>query len=582
MVRAVLVVSRDSCAPNELGAYASLLNRTLAADHIEPRPPTVVQRPGLTAAVLNPSGAARVQGASLAIGTLLEPSGDWHVPRAPLPDGSYALLRADDDYVELAADGVASRTLWYALTDRELIASTSQRAIVTLLGSFVPNRAVLPWMLSSGTLGPSGGWDARLTRVQPGERVLLDRARWRLQSSVEATEHVAEPGLSYDAQLERLRSTVVDACRRWSFDARKWVLTLSGGADSRGLLYLLQDRGLATVTWGLPHSDEKQGNDAYVARELARSLGTAHRFIALEPAEVDPETVLQRFLSIGEGRVDRLSGYIDGFRVWKTLFDEGCTGVIRGDHAFGSSRVRSEYAVRSKTSLTTLSDYFPANEIEKFELPEQRVPEALLRARSETIAGWRDRLFRQSRIPSFLAALTDLKTAHVDVANPLLTRSVLACVRTLPDELRTEKRLWREFVHSQLPELPLARRVAIPSAADFLSQRRVLQVLLDELDSTRADTALPAALRLRCRAALLDALQAKRRGVRMDWRESALARVVPAKLRAAVSRLRPHRPGVPPVVLAFRAFLASRMQTMLAADAATRPPAVPLRAWGTR
>jgi hypothetical protein len=582
MVRAVLVVSRDPEASNDLASYANLLNRNLAADEIEPRPPTVVERTGLTAAVLNPSGAAHVQGASLAIGTLLEPTGAWHVPRAQLPDGSYALLRADDAYVELAADGVASRTLWYALTDRQLIASTSQRAIVALLGSFEPNRAVLPWMLSSGTLGPSGGWDARLRRVQPGERVLLDRARWRLQSSVESTQLVAEPALSHDAHLERLRSTVVDACRRWSFDARKWLLTLSGGVDSRGLLCLLRDRGMQTITWGLAHSDEKDGNDAHVAREVARSLGATHRFIALEPAELDPEIVVRRFLALGEGRVDRISGYVDGFRVWKTLFDEGCTGVIRGDHAFGSSSVDSAYAVRSKTSLTTLSDYFAANEIEAFELPDQRLPEALLRTGDETMAAWRDRLFRSSRIPAFLAALTDLKTAHVDVANPLLARSVLDCVRALPDELRTDKSLWRELVRRQLPEVPLARRVAIPSAADFLTQRRVLQLLLDEVNSARAGTMFTATLRARCRAALLAALQTKRPVRRIDWGESPLARAVPAPLRAAIRRLRPDRPSLAPVVLAFRMFVASRMQAMLAADAATRTPAAALRAWGSR
>jgi hypothetical protein len=582
MVRAVLVVSREPEAPNELASYARLLNRNLSADDIEPRPPTVVQRPGLTVAVLNPSDAARVHGASLAIGTLLEPTDAWHVPRTPLPDGSYALLRADDTCVELIADNVASRTLWYAMTDRELIASTSQRAIITLLGSFEPNRDVLPWMLSSGTLGPSGGWDSRLRRVQPGERVLLDRASWRLRSTVEPSALVADPALSDDAHLERLRSTVVDACRRWSFDARRWVLTLSGGADSRGLLCLLRDRGVETLTWGLPHSDEIEGNDAHVAREVARSLGVTHRFISLEPAALDPEIVVRRFLALGEGRVDRISGYVDGFQIWKTLFDEGRTGVIRGDHAFGSSLVRSAYAVRSKTSLTTLADYFGANEIEGFELPDQRLPEALLRTGDETIAAWRDRLFRLSRIPTFLAALTDLKTAHVDVGNPLLARSVLDCVRALPDELRTDKRLWREFVRSQLPELPLARRVAIPSAADFLTQRRVLQLLLDELDSARAGTMFTTALRARCRAALPDLLRMKRPARRIDWGETRLARALPARLRGAIGRLRPNRPSLPPVVLAFRMFVASRMQALLAADAAARPPGAALRAWASR
>ncbi len=583
MVRAVLAVSRDPNSPNSLGSYAEELNRKLAADNIEPRPPTLAQRAGATAALLNPSAAARMQGASIAIGTLLDPAGTWHAPGAPLPDGSFALLRVDDTHVELVADGVGSRTLWYTLTDRELIASTSQRAIVTLLGSFEPNPDVLPWMLSAGTLGPLDGWDARIKRVQPGERVLLDRAGWRLRSTIEPTEIIAEPNLSHDDHRERLRSTVTDACRRWSFDARKWVLTLSGGADSRSLLCLLRDRGIGTVTWGLPHSEEKDGNDAQVAREVARILGVPHRFIAIEAGgDSDPEVVLRRFLSLGEGRVDRISGYVDGFRVWKQLFEEGFDGVIRGDHVFGAAPVRSAYEVRSNMNLTTLADYFAANEIEAFELPDQRLPETLTRARGETLATWRDRLFFSSRSPTFKAALTDLKTAYVDVGNPLLARSVLNCVRALPDELRTGKRLWRDFVRSQLPDVATARRVAIPSVTDFLRDRRVLQLLLDELTSARAAMFAPA-LRARCRAALVGALETKRAARKTDWGETWAARAVPARLRSFVGNWRPGRPSVEPVVFAFRAFVASRMQAMLAADAATRlAEPVAVRALGAR
>jgi hypothetical protein len=585
MVRAVLVVSRDPKAQNRLVSYTDELNRNLAADNIEPRPPTLAHRAGVTAALLNPSAASRTQGASIAIGTLLDPADNWHAPGAPLPDGNYALLRVNDTHVELVSDDVGSRTLWYTLTGGELIASTSQRAIVTLLGSFEPNRDILPWMLSAGTLGPLDGWDARVKRVQPGERVLLDRARWRLRSTVESNVPISEPELSHDAHRERLRSVVTDACRRWSFDANKWILTLSGGADSRGLLCLLRDRGIETVTWGLPRSEEKDGNDAQIAREVARVLGVRHRFIAIEAGGgSDAEVVLARFLAFGEGRVDRISGYVDGFGVWKTLFEEGFDGVIRGDHAFGSGPVGSAYAVRAKTSLTTLADYFAASEIEAFELPAQRLPEALTRAPGETLETWRDRLFRVSRIPTFMAALTDLKTAYVDVGNPLLSRSVLDCVRALPDELRTGKRLWREFVGSQLPEVAIARRVAIPALTDFLTQRRVLQLLLDELTSERASATFAPALRERCRAALVGALQNKRSARRTDWGDTWIAQALPAKLRAAVGTWRRDQPSIDPLVLAFRAFAASRMQAMLGADAATRPAetVTAVHAWGSR
>jgi hypothetical protein len=578
-------VSRDPKAPNRLGAYTDVLNRNLAGDNIHPRPPTVLVHTGVTTALLNPGTALRTHGASIALGTLLDPIGNWHTPGASLPDGTFALLRANDTHVELVADGVGSRTLWYTLTDCELIASTSQRAIVTLLGSFQPSRNVLPWMLSAGTLGPLDGWDARIKRVQPGERVLLDRALWRLQSTVEPTELSSQSNLSHDAHRERLRSTVSDACRRWSFDAHKWILTLSGGADSRSLLCLLRDRGIETVTWGLPRSEEKDGNDAQVAREVASLLGVPHRFIEIEArGDSDPEVVLGRFLAVGEGRVDRFSGYVDGFGVWKTLFEEGFDGVIRGDHAFGSGVVRTAHALRSKTSLTTLGDYFAKNEVESFELPDQPMPEALARAPAETVAAWRDRLFRLSRIPTFLAALTDLKTAYVEVGNPLLARSVLDCVRALPDELRTGKRLWREIVRAQLPEVPIARRVAIPSVTDFLRQRRVLQLLLDELASDRAATLFAPALRARCRAALIGAMQPQRSARRTDWGQTWLGRAVPRHLRAAVGNWRASRPSMDPLVFAFRVFVASRMQAMLGADAATRPVErpVPVLAWGSR
>ncbi|HEX7236733.1 MAG TPA: asparagine synthase-related protein [Gammaproteobacteria bacterium] len=570
MVRAVMVVSRHPGQPNRLDEYRDVLNRKLAGNNITPRPAIVVRRSGLSAALLNPSGAARMHGASIAVGTLLEPADDWHVPGAALPDGSFALLRAGDEQVELAADAVGSRTLWYALTDRELIASSSQRAIVTLLGSFEPNRDVLPWMLSSGTLGPTAAWDARVQRVQPGERVLLDRARWRLTSSTEALEFAPDEAASRAAQLERLRAAVSDACRRWSFDARKWVLTLSGGTDSRSLLCLLRHRGIEAVTWGVPASANQDGSDAHVARLLASSLAVPHRFFAMDSHCDAAEVVLDRFLAAGEGRVARISGYVDGFRIWKTLYDEGYDGIIRGDEAFGSVPVSTPFAVRFTASLTTLADYFSREERETFELPEQRLPAALERGPGETLATWRDRLYQQFRVPTLLAGLTDIKTAYVEVGNPLLARSVLDCVRALPDSLRTEKCLWRELVGAQLPDVALATRVAIPSLTEFLADRGVQAILLDELTSQRSAAVFSPLLRARCCAALRAAGRPFG-SARRENRGHSFSRAVPERLRAVVRKWRVGQAGIEPLVLAFRAFVAVRMHDLLGADSATPP-----------
>ena len=569
MARAVLVVSRYRSQPNRLDAYRDVLNRQLAGDNIEPRPPRLARQNGVAAALLNPNGAARMAGASIGIGTLLDVADDWHVPGAALPDGSFALLRVDDAYVELAADAAGSRTLWYVLTEQELIASSSQRAIVMLLGSFQPNRDALPWMLSSGTLGPTASWDARVRRLQPGERVLLDRQQWRLTTATASLDFTPDDRSSRPVHLERLRESVAEACRGWSFDARRWVLTLSGGVDSRSLLYLFRDRGIGAVTWGLPHTPQQDGNDAQVARRLARTLGVPHRFFPIEIPDDGLESVLERFLRVGEGRVARISGYVDGFRIWQTLFDEGCQGVIRGDEAFGSVPVSSADAARWTASLTTLADYFSAAELAGFELPAQPLPPALERRRNETPATWRDRLYQQFRVPTLLAGLTDLKTAYVEVGNPLLANSVLACVRTLPDHLRSEKRLWHELVGRQLPSLGLARRVAIPALTDFLGDPRVLKLLVDDLSSESAASVFSPLLRARCLSALRAALRQAKPAQAAERRSPGIARAVPTKLRAVMRHW--SRPTLEPVVLAFRASLATRMQRLLSLDADTPP-----------
>jgi hypothetical protein len=170
-----------------------------------------------------------------------------------------------------------------------------------------------------------------------------------------------------------------------------------------------------------------------------------------------------------------------------------------------------------------------------------------------------------------LAGLTDLKTAYVEVGSPLLARSVLECVRTLPDDLRTGKRLWRELVDAQLPDVALATRVAIPSLTDFLADRAVLELLLDELTSDRASTLFTPLLRARFSVALRAALRASPSERRESWSRPVLSRAMPKRLRAVMSGWRTGHPDLEPLVMAFRAFVAARMHRLLLADAATPP-----------
>src|SRR5690606_29245186 len=68
-----------------------------------------------------------------------------------LPDGSYTLIRFNDDYIEFFCDKFCSRTLWYYFDEEKLILSNSQKAIVSLKEAFKLNQATVSWFLSSGS-----------------------------------------------------------------------------------------------------------------------------------------------------------------------------------------------------------------------------------------------------------------------------------------------------------------------------------------------------------------------------------------------------------------------------------------------
>jgi hypothetical protein len=549
-----------------------MLNRNLGPDNIVPSAPAFARGDGVECAVFNPNGATRLKGTSLCIGVILEEAPRWHEPGAPVPDGSYALVRTSADRIELVADATASRTLWYVLTDEELIASTSQRAIIALLGNFALNRDALPWMLSSGTLGPVAGWDARLMQVRPGERVTLDRDHWRLTRSGGPAPFATHTQRTTAEHRTRLSEAVETVCRRLSSHPARWALPLSGGVDSRALLlHLHKRRGLETITWGMANAPEQDGNDAQIARTLAEVFGVANRFFPADLSAEPREQLIQRFLTAGEGRVARISGYLDGFLVWKTLFDQGTDGIIRGDEAFGSIPVRNAAAVRHATSLTLLSDFFAPRELAALDLPEQTLPPELERGADETLATWRDRLYQQFRIPALLAGLTDLKAAYVEVANPLLARSVLDCVRELPDRLRTDKRLWREIVRSALPDVPFASCVAVMPLEDFVTDGPMLALMHDELSSKTAGDLFPPALRARICGAVEAALLASGGPRRRPSLKHRFTRAIPEGLRVAARSWLNATPGLNPLVLAFRSFVASRMNTLLKVDAATPP-----------
>jgi hypothetical protein len=184
MAKAIYICTRYTQSLNLRETEVSLLARRLTPDHIAPKVRNIATPDGISAVIIGDNDSIMVHGISLLLGMAEPDQSHWWQPETDVPDGTYALFRADSNRVELVTDTVASRSIWYVHTNDLFIASTSQRAIIIVLRSLKPNQAVYPWVLSSGSLGPGLSWDRRIKSMRGDSRITLDRNTWCLRDHV--------------------------------------------------------------------------------------------------------------------------------------------------------------------------------------------------------------------------------------------------------------------------------------------------------------------------------------------------------------------------------------------------------------
>jgi hypothetical protein len=543
----------------------------------------------LSPAILSPSGSNRVsvtgqlafgivndnpcvtqQGDSLLLGLLYENATNWSKPDSGSPDGSFAIFRSNHDYCEIVSDPVGSRTIWYYFDDELFVSSTSQRAILMFFGSFTADEGAFPWILSTGSLGPEHSWDKRLRRLDPDSSLLLDRQAWTLskKSKKICFSEVERTKRQHQELLTEAIQTTIRSFEGVNLDL--WALPLSGGYDSRALLCLLSELetvsgNLRTLTWGLEASIHANDNDAYVAQQLAQHFGVDHRYFHTDVSSEPIEILIDRFLVLGEGRIDHIAGYMDGFQIWKRLFQSGIKGILRGDEGFGWNEVSSEIGVRRSIGCALCEDFANLEHgLEQFEFAPQALPDELAKLQAESLPQWRDRLYHGYRVPTILAALSDLKLGFVEQVSPLLSRQILDRVRELPDELRTDKTLFKSIVDQIGPRIPYARRAATAPAEDILKRPDVVQLMKARIDSASARELLGEKFVLFTLSGMRT--NGEKSSNRSRSHVALLKRLTSGIVKARLQRLRP-KPQLDPNVLAFRVFVILRMNEILQQDA---------------
>ncbi len=253
--------------------------------------------------------------------------------------------------------------------------------------------------------------------------------------------------------------------------------------DSRAILHHLQSsQKLNLITWGTEGALRDPKSDACIAKRLADACSLPQRYYPVQNGRVPFQTMLERFLQAGEGRVDHFSGYLDGLELWTELAATG-RGLLRGYDAFGRKPpVTSDYQVRRANTLLIARDYWHSPIPPEFAITDAEFPEQLRRAPDESIEDWRDRLWLQHRTPNVTAALDEIKASYVEVANPLLSERIIQVVRTLPARLRADKTVFSSIVRPMF-SVPFATRYAIQDYDDLLEAPATIGFFRDVLEN---------------------------------------------------------------------------------------------------
>ncbi len=568
MSQLIYLCFRDSAHLAHPAPDVGKILQRLRADNIPHEPPLIIDEAGILCGITHANDTALIHETSICFGNWTQVNPDWHRPLCALPDTFHLLLRSDDAHVEIATDAVGSRTIWYLHNEELFIASTSQRAIVTYLRSFVPEEKAMLWMLSSGTLGPGHAWDKRIHCLPGSSRLLLDRDTWQIKHTSEPIEF--QPEARGTAGHQKALSALLEATfDRSRLDYEQWAITLSGGYDSRYIFHQLKGhRKLTSVSWGLQSALNDPNTDAAIAKVIAAQHGVPHQFFPVDTEPVAAKRVFQRFVHLGEGRTDLVSGYRDGFALWKTLHEESTAGIIRGDEGFGWKPVQNQSDVLRSIGLTLLSHYADQDLFRTFgNVAAQELPLRWQQREDESLATWRDRLYHEFRIPYILAPLNNLKSHYVEIINPLLANDFIRFIRTVPDELRTDKQLFKQIVEATDQRMGFAKYGTAGNHWDLLKTAEVGEFLAQELQLAKEKTILPTPF--------IDTIlqgskvvAADRTGLRVP-----VNRLV-RKLRNRWRRLTPTNYMGQPVDynrLAFRAYIIYEMHQTLAADATVLP-----------
>ena len=456
----------------------------------------VSKRRGTLSSVLGRRDHVRISGYNILAGVVVDAKdSSWKIEGGPVPDGSYVAVRASNSALEVLTDYTGSTTIWHGrLKCGGVVASTSFELVIALIGDFSLDRKSLGWYLSSGTVGPRRSWDRRVKPMAHNSRLTIQQRGDEITVREVRVDQPRYTTTQVDA--DTVRASIAATLESYDFGSKPWLLALSGGYDSRAMLFGTRHVDeVVCVTWVDEMLMDRPGSDVEIASILAKKAGRKHVVKTLKrpSSAADLEAAARRFVRYCDGRVDNLFAYLDGMQIWDEMSTMKIGGLLRGDELFGSAFATRDSHILHNMRLDSFSD-FATSDVQRAlaKRYSHEIPVGLLRRKGESASHWRWRLRSTFEIPTVYAALNSIRARFLQNACPLLSRNLVDLAGAMPSPDHDDRALYTSVVSTMYPDVPIASTPSVIARSGFLNLPSTTELLMDHVHGDFARDALGA------------------------------------------------------------------------------------------
>lgn len=449
---------------------------------------------------------------------------DWTI-NDKVPDGNFFIYRTKDDFFQLISDTTLSRTIYYYADEDYFVFSSLQIPIIFFKNKFCFNKENTPWFLTSGIHKPFHSFDEKVKILPPQNILSLNLYSFEYSKS-EYKINISTSNDGYKDFVSVIKKSFADTIPK-----DKKAILLSGGIDSRLLLNLIDDKsGLTAITWTKKLTEESS-TDLSIAKEIASKYDLSHEIIHLK--NNDFNIVFDQFLKFSEGRIDLISGYLDGFNAWSIIEKMKLSSLFRGDETFSLYNGVTFSLIRHRNGVLELDDF--ETSLNKYLLENKYDFSEIKEHEGETLASYAKRIRIGYRVPFILGALNEIKCCFVEIYNPLLNNSIVEYSKQLNPAIDYREKYFKK-INKEFSSIKYASKVSVERVDDYLANHK--KELLHRLENIDKEVFTKIGLDIDAITQLLDRMSMINKP-KSKW--SVLKSFFPKKIKKRLLKLKKHQ-----------------------------------------